>query len=453
MATPSFASPQVTASIVSQFAYLHKPDVRQKLIKAYPEQYGLEWFTGLGWMHEAATQERFTWQENDKFMSNPNIGAAPTINAGDIVIVFGAGSYALSGAYSPGRVGETVFLPNGLQGYISVKTETGANNHSITLIPLGFQADGVTAITAAQLGANLSIGQEISIYGSAFGEGSFGQTKSMITNVSEYENYLMNLSDDLKITFDEMTNQTWVNFGDGQYIYSKYMTDMEARVERSIMGSLFMGAGGTVAGAGVDAGKTVRITEGFYTTADLRGSKLPYSKIGKGYFDNIERIFRRNYSGVIANDFVGPEWVIAAQDYIVDYNKNRPLDHPSNTINIGFDQAKIAGITHNIMPLGILRDPQFLGVASGKKFTGLNFITPGGTSTSADGSETSLMVMRYKPRKERGTDKGREWYSLKSLGWNSEYPNTTEDIREVHIKVKGGAEFHRAAEAILSHPM
>lgn len=458
MPTPTIAVNGVTATLLSQFNHLHKPEIREELVQAYPEQYGLEWFTGFEWLKSTTSREQYKWQENDPFVPNPVI-ASVAIGVSTVTLTLGSGSYALSGAYSAGRVGEKAFLPNGLTGYVSAKDETNANAHTITLTPMGFGSDGVTAITPAQLGANLSAGMLFSINGSLFGEGSFGQTKSMVTNVTEYSNYLQNSSDDYKSTFDEMTEGTWVLFkgadGSGHYVYHKHLRDTEAMLERGILGDMFMGPGGTVAGAGVDAGKTLRATEGFYVSVDQRGSKLPYAVISKGYFENIERIFRKNYSGNKANIMCGPEWINAAQDYLIDYKKGRPDGMAGSQINTTFDWAKIGSTTYNIMPLGILKDPRYLGVASGKKFTGLAMIIPDSSTTVEGETVKGLTVMRYKSQNIGGrqTSKGRDWFTMAALGFRGDVATSTEDVREVHYKVKFGAEFHRAGEAIISHPM
>jgi len=451
----AYAASREATDLALVMDYLNKPQYWKKFIETFPDQYDLGLMEVLGVMEEIVAGETYYWQENDKFISIPVVGDI-SVSGATVIITYGSGSYTDSGTKSYGRVGETIELPNYLSGRIQSKNTGTANAHTITVTPIGTDLSTGSAITATQLATGITAGMPITIETNGFTEGSVGQDKSIISTVSRYSNVLQNITDTYKVTFNEMGQETWVDFNfpsvDGSMknrYYIKQVFETEKRIMRAIMLACFNGKGGSTTDA---AGETVNFTTGLYTTSEKYATLLPIGNtIGIAYYNQLEKILRNQYAGNEFDQYVGLIANQKLQDFKVDYKKNRPDLTSAETIDTRVTKLDIGSNTYNIVPLKILSDPASLGAVGQKYSSSILTIPTGKTMIQMDGkaSEAKHFLMRYKPRVR--PYKGKSFFAVESLGFNGQIATNAEDVKEYAFKATVGAETHSARNFVLSY--
>jgi hypothetical protein len=457
MATPTqaFSAPKLTSDIVNLSDYIHKKQVWNKFIKTFNDQYDLAAFMRLGNFgpfKRPVEGDSYYWQENDIFQNAPIIGTVVD-NTGFITVTYGVGSYTDAGSKSFGKTGQIVQFANYLFGRIQAKSTTTPNAHTITVTPLGTTAAGV-AITSAQLIVGLAAGQPLTIFSSAFANGSFGQTESSISTISEFGNQLQTASEDFKVDFNEMHNMTWVPFefaspdagGESRYrYYLKQTFETEIAIMRQIMLGAIAGPGGSTVDA---AGATVPATLGLYPAMEKYSTYLPWSgsALGLDYFNTVENFANKNYVTDGFRVYNGMIATQAQQGLQIAYKAGRP-DGSTTEIDPSLTRLKLGSLTYDFMDLKVLSDPLTLGKIGNKYKSSMMFV-PNGKTMLSNGEEEDFFGIRYKPRMRSTRE---SFLGFSTLGFNGAVATSTEDIKQFHYKATFGAEWHGLRQMILAN--
>lgn len=453
--TQAFAVPKLTSDIVNLSDYIKMKQVWGKFIKTFNDQYDLAAMMRLGTFgpfKRPVEGDLFYWQENDIFQNAPIIGTVID-NTGSLTVTYGVGSYTDAGSKSFGKQGQVVQFANYLFGRIQSKNTTTPNAHTITVTPVGTNAAG-TPITSAQLIAGLTPGQPLTIVTSAFANGSFGQTESSISTISEFGNQLQTASEDFTVDFNEMHNMTWVPFeftspdagGESKYrYYLKQTYETEIAIMRQIMLGAIAGPGGTTPDA---SGKNVPLTLGLYPAMEKYSTYLPWSGsvLGLAYFNDVENFANKNYVTDGYRVYMGMIAKQATQGLQMAYKAGRP-DGAADVIDPSLTRLKLGSLTYDFMDLKVLNDPLTLGKIGNKYKTSMLFV-PNGTTTLANGEDEEFFGIRYKPR-PRATRES--FLGFSTLGFNGAVATSTEDIKQFHYKATFGAEWHGLRQMILAN--
>lgn len=455
-----FAANSQTISILNLADFVDMPQFRKKFAPTYVDEYNWETLVKLGMVEEEVGGETYQWQESDYIIGIPII-ASVVNNTTYVTITYAAISHDASGTVSYGREGEGVLLQNYTYGRIRTKDESTPSAHFVNVTPTGNNLDG-TAVTVLQLFTGLAAGQNIGIIDSSFGEGDFGQLRSIISSPRTFSNNLQNFSEDFKVSFNSAKNKTWSIYdfpttigSDGKdHYYHKDVFEMQVRNQRAMTLAIFNGQGGTTTDKN---GKTVALTEGFYRTSERVARRAPYfDAITKEYFDNFDRLALANYATGKYKSFIGLNWKQKSQDYRINYQLSRPQSSPNDVIDTRLSSAYIGDNEHEFISLKVMNDPRSLGTAGTKHMDSALSIPDGQVEVMnmANISQTvPFFSTRYKSRYNGFGEK--TYVSTNVLGFNN--PNgqatDTEDVIHVHTKATLGSMFVNARLSILSQKM
>lgn len=196
----------VLASDVLSGLDIYEPEHNAKLRRAHFNQ-GADWFLVqqmIGNEEPVAQEVYYDWEEGyiwDTFKVRANVAAPGAGN--QIVIVVAAASMNADNTFFP-QANDTVLFKNQVTGFIvSVDKTTDPTAPALTIVP---------NVAASDIGA-VAAGDEVVIYGNAWGEGA-GQPAGRVTKPTMRTGHLTSVRTSLDATGTEMTNATRVKMLD-----------------------------------------------------------------------------------------------------------------------------------------------------------------------------------------------------------------------------------------------
>lgn len=212
----------VLASDVLSGLDIYEPEHNARLMRAHSHQ-GADWFLTLqmiGNEEPVAQEQYYDWEEGyiwDTFKVRANVAAPGAGN--QIVIVVAAASMNADNTFFP-QANDTVVFKNQVTGFIvSVDKTTDPTAPALTIVP---------NVAASDIGA-VAAGDEVVIYGNAWGEGA-GQPAGRITKPTMRTGHLTSVRTSLDVTGTEMTNATRVRVLDELGVNFLGTYDLEKQV-------------------------------------------------------------------------------------------------------------------------------------------------------------------------------------------------------------------------------
>lgn len=455
MASPTgpFSASNQNTVIVSSMDYTDKPQVFHALVNRYPDQYELGWLKAYG-MFEEVKGQIYYWHENNLFLDNPFIASFAQVGSTTSVrVTIAAQSHQNSGAYSYPRVGQIVQFTNGLEGRINAKSTTSASAHTIDVFPS-------KNISYATFSAGIVAGTQFILTGNVFAEGSSGQAQTVVATTTVYSNKIQKFSETAQITFDSMTNQTWIPYEDPltgekkDALYIKTLFETEERFMFAEETALFVGTASDSTLVDED-GNALNTTEGLLPTLDNRGTQQTYSGgINVSFYEEATRKMRKNMAGNEYLLLMGLNFMQANVNFLTDFGKNGGIvysnEKAEKSIEACFSSFKYGSYKIMYKELNALSHPQITGTA-GFNYADRAVFMPDPNRRYTDpklGVEVGPFTVMYKKRTGPVARDGGK-YSLGETGFNAgQGPTSKKDVREWTFFSDKGARTAGAIEYI-----
>lgn len=259
-----------TASFVSPTTYLLKPDIRKQIFDVYEEDQLYDFLIHSG--KSAVTGDRtFRWFEHDYITHIHTVesksGSAGAGNA--VTVVLEEADHLQSGTLSQIKKKDLVLVYTAasgvIKGYVTAKSTSSADAHTVTIKPLDATIDLVTATAAADT---------IGIFSSGASDGA-GMTEATSRLPVDFFNYVQIIDTQKKTDGQESARESFVEVDGKPYYYNQLVVDGDLEQRMKINNAFIFGHRGTQVDP--DTSKTAYLTGGLDYWASTEGYTEPYS--------------------------------------------------------------------------------------------------------------------------------------------------------------------------------
>lgn len=259
-----------TSSFVSPLTYLLKPEVRNKIFDAYREDTLFDLLIHSG-RSKVTGNTTFRHFEHDSLFHIHTVESkSGTSGAGNaVVITLEEADHLQTGTLSQIKKKDLVIVytaaSGAIKGYVTDKSTSTADAHTVTIKPIDTSVDLVTATAAAD---------KIGIFSSGASDGA-GMTDATSRLPVEFSNYVQIIDTAKKIDGSESANVSFVQVDGKPYYYSQMVVDGDLEQRMKIEGTFIFGHKGSLTDPVTS--KTAYFTGGLEYWADTEGYLESYS--------------------------------------------------------------------------------------------------------------------------------------------------------------------------------
>lgn len=469
----SFAETE-SSPIISQYSFINKPQIHEKLFDTRPMEGDLGDFMKAGLMKKYNGEEIIHHEQN-KLLYAPFVNTSATVAQ-----VYGTATFKgvpnvdyiqlapashtpvngpLAGTKSYPRVGQLIQFENLSTWRIQGKDTSTANAHRLYIQRVSSATAPYNATLATTIPNNAGThgGNQFSVFASAFEEATYGQQVGLLPSFTQYKNYFQTFSERYDVTDIQRQQEIYeLDMGGKKvrFLYIKGMDDTEKRFMIQETAGLFLtpkdsdnlvsyNPDGTVS--------AVTTTQAFMPQLQLQAQKINHGNaITIDLFRTIARLKKKLYQQRKSIFYYGNEFGYQIQNMIVDFGKQGSIVYNQKALDLGFNEADIAGNVYFFKELDILSHPDLTAVGA-MPYPYYFIIAP--VDKQADAKNPSVMhdamTIMYKQQVGRGA---RGHYKIWDTGANTEAGTDSQLITRIHMASRKGFQLFGASRFILGRP-